>query len=127
MENECCAKHQCVPIDELETVPSRNPFLSSTASEFYQSFFDPYDLSSDDEEYFTPNTVAETVPGPSGPAARLLTAARLYLNSQPDAPKTWGQINTNINDYHSDPMEISSTFWIPHMTDWRLQKEETHS
>jgi hypothetical protein len=49
------------------------------------------------------------------------------LNSPPEAPKNWGQINPNLNDYHSDPMEISSTFWIPDITDWWRQQEETHS
>ena len=39
----------------------------------------------------------------------------------------WGQINPNLNDYHSDPMEISSTLWIPDITDWWRQQEETHS
>jgi len=74
-----------------------------------------------------PNDVADTTPGRSDRAARLLTAARLYLNSPPEAPKNWGQINTNLNDYHSDPMEISSTFWILDRTDWWRQQEETHS
>jgi len=71
--------------------------------------------------------VAETTPGRSDCTARLLTAARLYLNSPPEAPKNWGQINPNLNDYHSDPMEISSTFWIPDITNWWRQQEETHS
>ena len=66
-------------------------------------------------------------PGQSDRTARLLTAARLYLNSPPEAPKNWGQINPNLNDYHSDPMEISSTFWILDITDWWRQQEETHS
>jgi len=79
------------------------------------------------EEYLTSNNVAETTPGWSDRAARLLTATRLYLNSPPEAPKNWGQINPNLNDYHSDPMEISSTFWIPDITDWWRQQEETHS
>jgi len=78
-------------------------------------------------EYLTPNNVAETTPGRSDSAARLLTAARLYLNSPPEAPKYWGQINPNLNDYHSDPMEIRSTFWIPDITDWWRKQEETHS
>jgi hypothetical protein len=60
-------------------------------------------------------------------AVRLLTAARLYLNLPPEAPKNLGQINPNLNDYHSDPMEISSTSWIPALTDWWRQQEETHS
>jgi len=75
-------------------------------------------MSSDDEEYLTPNNVAETTPGQSDCAPCELNAARLYLNSPPQAPKTWGQINPNLIDYHSDPMEISTTFWILDMTDW---------
>jgi len=97
------------------------------ASGSYQSSFDPYNSSSDDEEYLTPNNVAGTKPGRSDLAARLLTAARLYLNSPPEAPKNWGQSNPNLNDYHSNTMEISSTFWILEITDWWRQQEETHS
>jgi len=126
VENEYCAKHRRVPVNKLETVPSSNLVPSATVSGSYQSFFDPYDLSSDDEEYLTPNNVAETTPVWSDRAAPLLTAARLYLNS-PEAPKNWGQINPNLNDYHSDPMEISSTFWIPDITDWWRRQEETPS
>jgi len=127
VENEYCAKRRRVPVNKLETVPSSNLAPSATASGSYQSFFDPYDLSCDDEEYSTPNNVPERTPGRSDRAARLLTAARLYLNSPPEAPKNWGQSNPNLNDYHSDPMEISSTFWIPDITDWWRQQEETHS
>jgi hypothetical protein len=56
-----------------------------------------------------------------------LTATSLYLNSPPEPPKNWGQINPNLNDYHSNPMEISSTLWIPNITDWWRQQEEMHS
>jgi len=56
-----------------------------------------------------------------------LTAARLYLNSPPEAPKNRGQITPNLNDYNSDPREFSSTFWILDITDRWRQKEETHS
>ena len=62
VENEYCAKHRRVPVNKLETVPSSNLVPSATVSGSYQSFFDPYDLSSDDEEYLTPNNVAETTP-----------------------------------------------------------------
>jgi len=65
-------------------------------------------------------------PGWSDRAARLLTAARFYLNSPPQAPKNLGLINPNLNDYHPDPMEISSTFSILDITDWWRQQEETH-
>jgi len=116
VENEYCAKHRCVPVNKLETIPSSNFAPSATASGSYQSSFDAYDSSSDDEEYLTPNNVAETTPGQRDRAARLLATARLYLNSPREAPKNWGQINPNLNDYHSDPMEISSTFWILDIT-----------
>jgi hypothetical protein len=69
VENEYCAKHRHVPVNKLETVPSCNLVPSATASGSYQSSFDPYDLSSDDEEYLPPNNVAETTPGRSDHAA----------------------------------------------------------
>jgi len=31
----------------------------------------------------------------------------------------------NLNDYHTDPLEISSTFWIVDITGWWHQQEET--
>jgi hypothetical protein len=110
MENEYCAKHQCVPVNTLETVPSSNLVTCVTASRSYQSSFDPYNLSSNDEDYFIPNNVTETTPGWSDRAAHLLTATMLYLHSRPAAPKNWGQINPNLNDYHSNPREIGNTF-----------------
>jgi len=84
-ENEYCAKHRGVPVNKLETVPTNNLLPSATASGSYQSSIDPYDMSSHDEEYLTPNNVAETTPGRSDRAARLLTADRLNLNSPPEA------------------------------------------
>jgi hypothetical protein len=116
-----------VPINKLETVPSSNLIPSAKASGSYHSSFDPYDLSSDDEEYLMHNNVAETTPGRSDRAARLLTTNRLHFNSPPEPPKNWRQISPNLNDYHSDPMEISSTLWILDITDWWRQQEETHS
>jgi hypothetical protein len=74
-----------------------------------------------------PTNVGEMTPGLSDRAVRLFKAARLYLNSPPQLPQNWGQINPNVDDYDSNPMEISSTFWLPDITDcWRHQ-EETHS
>jgi len=118
VENEYFAKHRRVQVNTFETVPSSNLVPSTMASGSYQSFFNPYDLSSDDEECLTPNNVAETTPGRSDRAHRLLIAARLYLNSSPEAPNNWGHIHPNLNDYHFKPMEIGSTFWIPDITDW---------
>jgi len=51
VENKYCAKHRRVPVNKLETVPTTSLFPSATASGSYQSSFDPYDVSSDDEEY----------------------------------------------------------------------------
>ena len=127
MENESCAKHQRVLVNKPESLPSSKLIPSEMVSGSCQSSFDPYDLSSDDEEYLTPNNVAKITPGRSDCAARLLTAARLYLNTPPEAPKNWGQTNPNLNDYDSNPMEISSTLWIPDITDWWRQQEEIHS
>jgi hypothetical protein len=53
--------------------------------------------------------------------------ARLNLNSQPEAPKNWGQIDQNLNNYESISMEISSRFWILDIPDWWPQQDELHS
>ena len=105
---------------------SSDHISSATASRFWQSSFDPYDLSSDDEEYLTPNNVVGTTPGRSDRAVPLFTVARLYFNSPPEEPKNWGQSNPNLNNYHSDPMEFSSSFWILDITDWWRQQVEMH-
>jgi len=96
-------------------------------SGFCQSSSEPYDWSSDDEEYLTPDNVAETTPERWDCAASLLNAARFQLDSPPEAPKNWGQINPNLNDYHYDPMAIISTFLLPIIPDWSRQQGETHS
>jgi hypothetical protein len=126
LENEHCAKHQRVPVNTLQSLLSGNAISSATASGPCQSSFDPYDSSRDDEEYMMSNNVAETTLARRDCTACLLTAARLYFNSPPEAPKNWGQINPNLNDYHSDLMEFSSTFWILDITDWWHRQEETH-
>jgi len=83
VENEYCASHRRVPVNQFGTVLSSNLVPSATASGSGQSSFDPYDLPSDDEEYLTPNNVAETTPRQRDCAAHLLTAARLHFNSLP--------------------------------------------
>jgi len=127
VENEYCANHRRMSITKHEKLQSNDFIHSATPSQSGQSSFDPYDLSSGDEEYLKPKDFAETTPGRSNRAARLLAAARLYLNSPPELPKNWGRVNPNLDDYHSDPMEISRTFWIPDIAEWWRQQEETHS
>jgi len=73
------------------------------------------------------NTVAETTPRRRDRAACILTTARLCMNPLPKLPNNWGQVDLNLNDYHSNPMEISSRFWIPDIANWRRHKDETHS
>jgi len=127
VENEYCGKHQHVPVNTLESLPCSKLAPSALASESCQSSSDPDDLWSDNWDYSTPKDVAETTPGWSYHAACLLTAARLYWNSPPEAPNNWGRINPNLDDYHYDPIQISSTFWLQDITDWWHQQEEMHS
>ena len=86
VENEYCATHIHVPVKKSDSVLSNYLVPSPTASGSGQSSFDPYDLSSDDQEYILPTNVAETTPRKSNCAAHILIAARLYLNSPPKAP-----------------------------------------
>jgi hypothetical protein len=122
VENEYCTKHRRLPVNKSDNTLNNNLCSFEMSSRSGQSSYDPYDLSSDDDEYLMPTNVAETTPGRSDRAARLLTAARLYLNSPTELPQHWGQINPNLNDYHSDPREISSTFWLQDITDWWRQQ-----
>jgi len=93
VESLYCARHRCVPVNKHESLPSSNHIPSGPASGSCPSSFDPYDLPSDDEEFLTPDNMAGTTPGRSDRAASLLTAARPYLNSPPEAPKNCGQIH----------------------------------
>jgi len=113
VENEYYGKHRPVPVNTLDSLPSSDLVPSTPASGSCQSSFDPYDLSSDDDGYLTPNNVAEKTPGRRDCAACLLTATSLYLSSPPEAPINWWQIKSNVNEYHSNLMEISNTFWLP--------------
>jgi len=127
VENEYCANHQCLQVTKPESIPNVHIVSSAMTSRSTHCSYDQYYLSSDDAEYLMPNNVAETTHGWSDCAACLLTAARLFLNSPPELPQNWWQINLNLNDYHSNPMEIRSTFCLPDITDWWRQQEETHS
>jgi hypothetical protein len=71
--------------------------------------------------------VAETTHGQSGLALCILTAASLYLNSPTEVPKAWGQIDPNLTDYNTIPMQSRSTFCIADITDWWYQYNETYS
>jgi hypothetical protein len=127
VENEYCTKHRRLPVIKSDNTLNNNLSSFEMASRSGQSSYNPYDLSSDDDKYLMPTNVAETTPGRSDRVARSLTAARLSLNLPPELPQNWGQINPNLNDYHSDPIAISNTFWLPDITDWWRQQEVTHS
>jgi len=127
VEIEYCAKHRRVLVHESENKLSSNLVPSEMSSGSSQSSFDPYDFSSDHEEYLMPTYVAGMTPGQSDCTALLLSTARLHLNLLPEVPLNLGQNHPNLNDYHSDPMEICCAFWILHITDWWHEQEETHS
>jgi len=52
-----------------------------------------------------PENLAETTPRRSYRAAGLFRTARLYWYSPPESPQNCGQVNPNLDDYHSDRME----------------------
>jgi hypothetical protein len=127
VENEYCAKLKRLPVIKSNNTLNINLSSFEMASRSGQSSYDPYDVSSDDDECLMPTNVGEMTPGLSDRAVRLFKAARLYLNSPPQLHQNWGQINPNVDDYHSNAMEISSTFWLPDITAWWRHQEETHS
>jgi hypothetical protein len=127
VENHYCAKHRLLLVKKLDSLPKSNPIPSAMVTGSCQSSCDSYDFSSDDEEWLTLTKVADITLERSDLSACLLTAPRLPLHLPPEAPKNCGQINPNLNIYHSDQMEICSTFWVPDTTDWLRQQEETPS
>jgi len=113
-----------VPVNIPDRILNSNIVPSANASGCGQWSFDPCDLSCHDEAYLTPNNMAEMTLGWSNLAKCSLTTNRLYLNSPPETPKNWVQINPNLNDYYSNRMEMRSTFWILGITlCWRQQEE----
>jgi len=85
--DEYCDNHRRLPVNKRKNVPSTIHVPSAMASAFYQLTIDPYDSSSDDEEYSRPTNLSETTPRQSDRAACWLTAASLHSNSPPEAPK----------------------------------------
>jgi len=112
-------------ITKPENVLRSNLFPSVTASGFGQFSVYPYHLSSNDEEYLTPKSVAEITPWQRDPAARWITPERLYSNSPPAVPTNWGEVNPSLDDFHSERMEISGTFWLPNISDRWPQPEKS--
>jgi len=127
VDNEYCAKHSQFWLIQPKSVRRNNCFPFATASGSVQCSLDAYDMSSDDEDYWVPKNVTQSTPGWRDCAARLLTAARLHLISLPESLKNWGPVNQKLNDYHSDRIEISSTFWLPDITNWWRQQGKTLS
>ena len=127
VENEYCAKYTWLSVTQHEKLQSNGFISTAMVSQSGQSTCDPYDLSSDVEEYLTPKNVAETAPRRSDRAAAWVKPARHYLNSLSESPKNCRQVNLNLDDYHSDPVAISSTFWILDITEWWHRQEEMHS
>ena len=125
--NEYCTKPRHLPVITPQSIINNNLFPSAIASRSSQSSHDPYDVPSHDEEYIMPNDMVKTTPEWSDGAACSVIAARLNSNLPTESPHNWGQSNVNLNDYHSHPIEISSIFWIPDITDWWHPWVEMHS
>jgi hypothetical protein len=69
VENKYCAKQLRLSVNKPKREATNNHF-STTASGCGQSSLDPYDVSSDDNEYLTPKNRAEMTPRCSDRAAR---------------------------------------------------------
>jgi hypothetical protein len=87
VEKEYCAKHRQLLVIKPNNTLNNNLSSFKMDSRSGQSSCDPYVLSSSDNKHLMPSIVAETTPGRSDHAARLLTDARLYLNSPPVLPQ----------------------------------------
>ena len=61
--NKYCANHRRLPVFKPENILHGNVFPCALASGFGQLSFDPYDLSSDDNDYLTPKCIAQMTPG----------------------------------------------------------------
>jgi len=126
VEKEYCSNQWQMSVIKPKNVQGSNHLFSAKPSGFGQSSCLPYNLCSDDEEYLMPKSITETTPGWHDHSSPILVAAWPDLNSLPEAPKNWGQVNQNLNYYHANPMESSSTFWLPYITNWWCQQEGTH-
>jgi len=65
-------------------------------------------------------------PEPSDHIVYFLRAGMLYLNSQPESQKNWGQVDVHPNDDYSDPMHMSSEFWKLYIIEWWCQQEDIY-
>ena len=126
VEEQYCTKNAPMPVIKMETPSIPGELTSTPRTGPGQFAYDPFELSSDDE-YTGSSTSQNPTPGRSNRTARLLTATRLYLNSPPERPHQCGQVNPHLDDYLSDPTEVSSAFWTPDITSWWREQEETHS
>jgi len=81
VEKKYCAKHLPMSVIKPENVLGSNCFPTPKACGFGKSSFDPYDWSSNDEEYLTAKSVAEMTTRWSDCAAHLLTATTIWIHS----------------------------------------------
>jgi hypothetical protein len=63
VEHEYCGKLKLLPVTKSENTLNDNLSSSAMASRSGHSSYDPYGLSSDEEEYLVANNMAETTPG----------------------------------------------------------------
>jgi len=113
-------------VPKANICPSHNPTAyqvsssspSATVSGSGESSLDRYDLCSDDADCVLSRNVAGMMITWSDLTIHILPAGGLCLNLPPDFKIHCGQLNLNLNYYHSDPMEISNTLRIQDITNW---------
>lgn len=127
VDNKYFEKYTHLRFIEPESVPSINLFPSAMVSTSWQSWLHPYHWSCDGKEYSIREDVLQTMPRWSNRTTCLSTAIRLHLNSLSEIPPIWGQVNLNLNDYHSSHIKISSTLKLLHLTHWWHHHESMHS
>lgn len=77
VDNKYIAKCRHFPVIEPEIVWCYNLLLSTKASWLCQSSDDPYDVSSDNEEYLMPNHIGEMIPSRSACTSSIRNVARV--------------------------------------------------
>lgn len=127
MEYTFYAKHWCLPVIKSEWVPSSNLCPSEHTSRNGPFSFHTYDLFRKTQDNLMPKNVVETTPRQSKFTPHIFTASMLHLIVPHESGHNKRQVILNLNDSHSDPLYIHSSFWIPTITDWWPQQEAMHT
>jgi hypothetical protein len=84
-------------------------------------------LSSSDKVYLRAKSIAETTSRQSNYVSCSLTPAGLNISAPPELLHNLGQINPNINNYHTNCVGIISIYCVPDITARWCQQNQAHS